>query len=306
MPPDPDELRAMYAMPADPTTEPAVLFPLRWYEAFLQAIVKRGIVVITYADIFSHSDDWDHASHFQREYDHWQRRVRDPKKTYLLIQHDVDNHPFVTERMLAMEMIYGIRSNVFIFKDRWSAARKIVKYPVNHEFLRRAEREGFVIGYHSNALQIADFDFDRAQERFRADVAALREHYDIRFMVPHGGIGQEVDGRTVHNCDLPIPPDLARQVRWVYNKHAVRFARRYSDGGIRKSRDAERLAGADIIHHFLDALEPGTRSFCLVHPQRWGYHIEAHGNPMLAAMPWYADVCRRYEGVIAADPEARV
>ena len=48
------------------------------------------------------------------------------------------------------------------------------------------------------------------------------------------------------------------------------------------------------MNDFLDTLKPGTRSFCLVHPQRWGFHLDTSANPILEAQPWYQQVCTRY------------
>ena len=291
---DPDALASLYAPPEDPGSEPQGEFPLGWYREFLEVIRERGIEVITYDDLFAGSDDWDYRDHYRSEFTHWRRHRRDPKKTYLLIQHDVDNHPFFTQRMAALEAAYGIRSNIFIFRNRYSANNPDPPYPIDHGFFQAAERAGFVIGYHQNALQLAGFDMERAAERYRADVRALSERYDIRHMVPHGGRGAEIDGVQRHNFDVPMPAELEGRIRWVFNRYGATFKDRWSDGGIRRSRDAKRIAKSDIINSFLMKLKPGTRNFCLVHPQRWGYHVGADRNPMLAEQAWYRDMCARH------------
>lgn len=279
------------------------MFPLSWYREFLREIRRRDIEILTYRDLFADSDDWDYESHYLAEYEAWLER-RDPKRIYLLIQHDVDLLPEFTRRMVALEMQHEIRSNIFLFHERFSRREKTPVYDVDHAFFRGAEAAGFVIGYHQNALQLAGFDLERAVERYRADVAALREHYCIEFVVPHGGMGVVIDGVKRHNHDVPMPPELAGSVRWMYNRYGARFPVRWSDGGLRKCRDLERIRRTDLIGVFLDGLRPGSRNFCLVHPQRWGFHVQPDSNPLLAAEPWYRALCERSDALIAPSPPA--
>ena len=116
---DRDRLQGMFAPPAKPAAEPIANFPLRWYEEFLNLIVRRNIQIITYQDLFGESDDWEYVSNYSREFGAWKEQVRDPQQRYLLLQHDVDDVPEFTKRMVAMEAFYGIRSNVFMFRDRY-------------------------------------------------------------------------------------------------------------------------------------------------------------------------------------------
>lgn len=295
----PERLRAMYHPPADPLLEPTANFPLGFYEDFLREINRLGIVVLTYDDFFHESDDCDYESNYAREYKSWLKNARDPKKIYLVIQHDVDNHPHFTQRMIAMEFIYNVRSNIFIFHQRYSQTQVNPQYDVDHDFFRAAERRGFVIGYHQNALQLAGFDLDEAARRYRDDVAALRRIYNIRYVVPHGGIGAVVHGRMHHNVDVPMPLELRANLRWVFNGHGAKFSSRWSDGGLRRMRDRRRVRDYDIISRFLHQLKPGTRNFCLVHPQRWGFHIDINANPLLAEHEWYQRMCRQYPVALA-------
>ena len=171
-------------------------------------------------------------------------------------------------------------------------------YPVDYGFLQAAEKAGFVIGYHQNTFQLSGFDMERAQEIYLEDVQFLKQYFDIRFMVPHGGAGKEIGGVMKYNRDVPMPASLEGQMRWVFNRYGATFEGRFSEGGIRKSRDVERLQRTDIIGSFLAGLKPGTRSFCLVHPQRWGYRIKPAFNPVLAEIPWYQEMLRRYSAEI--------
>ncbi len=297
----PEQLRAFYAPPDDPASEPGANFPLGFYEDFLRAIKQRGITVLTFDDIFEGSDDWDYQSNYVAEFKHWQKHRRDPAQTYLVIQHDVDNHPHFTSRMVAMEHIYGIRSNIFIFRNRYSRKQANPEYPVDHDFFQAAAQQGFVIGYHQNAFQLTDFKMDEAVQRYRSDVAELRELYDIRYVVPHGGVGAEVNGKMLHNYSVPMPEELRTNLRWVFNGHGVRFTRRWSDGGMRRTRDRKKIREYNLIEKFVDQLKPGTRNFCLIHPQRWGFNIEVDANPVLVDEQWYQQLCRQYPGTVCSN-----
>ena len=107
-----------------------------------------------------------------------------------------------------------------------------------------------------------------------------------------------------YNRDVPMPRELEGNLRWVFNRYGATFTTRYSDGGIRKSRDVARLERTDIIGSFLDQLRPGTRSFCLVHPQRWGRRIQPGFNPLLRQQPWHQAMLERYASshrIVSAD-----
>ena len=291
---DGTRLKAIYAPGSNPSTEPICNFPLRWYEEFLTQIVRHNIQVITYRDLFAQSDDWDYSSGYSSEFQAWKEHRRDPHQRYLLIQHDVDDVPEFTKRMVAMEAFYGIRSNIFMFRDRFSSNNDKPPYRIGHDFFQEAERNGFVIGYHQNAFALAGFQMESAIQRYRSDVHYLRQFYKIKFVVPHGGVGAEIDGRLVQNRDVPMPPEFEGNLRWVYNRYAVRFTERFSDGGLRKTRDIERIKSFDLVGKFLPKLKPGTRNFCLIHPQRWGYNVDPKQNPMLAEEPWYQEVCAQF------------
>lgn len=296
----PERLRAMYAPPTEPQLEPTANFPLGFFEDFLREIKRLGIVTLTFDELFSDSDDWDYLSNYSHEYKDWLKRRRDPKKTYLVIQHDVDNHPHFTQRMVAMEHMYDVRSNIFIFNNRYSQTQENPAYDVDHDFLRAAAQRGFIIGYHQNAFQLSGFHLMVATQRYRDDVYALREKYDIRYVVPHGGVGSEIAGTMHYNVDVPMPVEFEKNLRWVFNGHGVKFSSRWSDGGLRRVRDKKRIRDYNIIERFLHQLKPGTRNFCLIHPQRWGFHIDVEANPLLVDQDWYQALVRKYPVVVVA------
>ena len=290
-PPDADKAAAEYGC----------VFPIKWYKSILDLIVERGIVTITYDDLFNESDDRDHESCYEREFRHWHERVRDPQKTYLLIQHDVDFAPQFTRRMVAMEALAGgacVRSNVFVFNRFMGeipsdSPYDDTPYAIDHEFFQAMQRRGFVIGYHQNALTVAS-DMAAAGRQFAEDVAALRKYYDIQCFCPHGGRPIEINGDKKYNYDVPVPAELKDSLRWVYNKHGPRFSGRYSDGGLRRINDPARLDRLNL-EAFIESLELGKRYFALIHPQLWGYKINPAYNPALAERAWHQDVVRRFK-----------
>lgn len=290
-------LRKIAQPPNDPSTEYGCVFPLGWYESLLQEIQQRGIVALTYSDLFAHSDDRDWENCYEREFKHWHEHIRDPQATYLLIQHDVDFVPDFTKRMVALEALYGIRSSIFVFNrfvDEIPADSPYddSPYVVDHEFFTAMQQRGFVIGYHQNALSVTK-NLEDATQQFANDVMALREHYDIRYFCPHGGRAVEIDGRRLHNFDVPVPDVLRDSLRWVYNRYALRYSGRFSDGGLRRVNDPQHLQRLNLAG-FLNALEPGRRYFALIHPQLWGYNINRAYNPALSEQQWYQQKLRDF------------
>lgn len=286
-----EELKNMYQRPSDLLAEPSSNFPLSYYEYFLQEIKRLKIKVITFDEIFEKSSDWDYENNYPKEYKKW-NKSKDKDAIYLVIQHDIDNHPYFTQRMVAMEEIYGIKSNVFLFTERYTSNGPDKNYVINHDFFKMAENSGFVIGYHQNALAMSGFDLFLAEERYRQDVKKLREIYDINFVVPHGGAGTKIDDKPVYNVDVKMPKDFKGNLRWVFNRYGAKFDKKWSDGGLGKTRDIKRIQSFDLVDGFLHSLKKGTRNFCLVHPQRWGFNVDTEINPLLAEQKWYQEICK--------------
>jgi hypothetical protein len=295
---DPAALERLRHPPADPEQEYGSVFPFRWYEAFLDALAERDVVTITYRDLFEGCDDREWDNGYPHEHARWKAQ-RDPDRIYLLIQHDIDFVPEFTVRMVALEAARGIRSSIFMFHERAGNAPADSPYDdrpyvVDHDFFREAQDRGFVIGYHQNALALTEGPMEQAVRRFEQDVAHLDRHYRVEYFCPHGGGGRAIDGAMKHNFDVPVPAALRDRLRWVYNRYGMRFAARYSDGGLRRLVDPDRLARLDILGEFVNKMQPGRRYFALVHPQLWGYNINRAYNPRLLEQPWYRAVLERY------------
>lgn len=271
-------------------------FPLQFHVDLLRRLRDRSseIEIITYADL-PFEDDFEVERNYPGEFGRWQQQLkrgdRDPHKIHVLLQHDVDDFPQRTHAILEHEQQLGIRSNIMIFNRRLNRKRLQLtgeleqrEYPVDDDLLRRAQAGGCVIGYHSNAYEWARFDANAAVEIFERDVAELRTRFDIRFFCPHGGVR---DSRGQSNASLDIPPSLSRSIRWVLNRHTVRFDGTYSDGGINSPRLD---ASAKDLRAFMQTWQPGKRYRILTHPQY--YDASYTRLPRLAGVAWYEEILR--------------
>ena len=291
-------------MPADASDDQAVrddstiraCFPLQYHVDLLQRLRDRSreIEFITYADL-PFEDDFDVGGNYPGEFKRWGEQMRlghrDSSKIYVLLQHDVDDFPERTHALLQHEERLGVRSNIMIFNRRLNRRRLLLtgeleqrEYPIDSELLCRLQSKGFVIGYHSNAYEWAGFDVARAAQIFERDVAELCTRFDIQFFCPHGGVR---DSRGHSNAALDIPHSLSRSIRWVLNRHTVRFHGSYSDGGI----NSPRLDPASKdVRAFIQTWQPGKRYRILTHPQY--YDASYTRLPRLTGVPWYEQVLR--------------
>jgi hypothetical protein len=283
---------------ARPAKEYPSVFPLALYGEWLDTLVARGVEFITYDDLFAECDDRDFERGYPTEWQRWRGR-RDRRRIQVLIQHDVDYAPEFTARMMVLEAERGVRSNVFVFAELSEdfppgSPYGGVPYVIDDRFLRGATQAGFVVGYHQNVVPRCDGTMAGAERLFRSDLGALRSRFDVRYFCPHGGRGAMVDGRELRNYDVPVPADLGDSLRWVYNRYALRWSGRWSDGGLRRLSDPAKLDGLNLLGAFSESLQPGERYFVLVHPQLWGYCVDPAYNPELSKRPWYEAMLRRY------------
>lgn len=288
------EARAEYALQGK---RDGVL-PFEFFVDFLDFIHRNRdlIEVITYADL-CWEDDTEYEDHYREEWERWRSRLRDGRvdnsKIYLLIQHDVDNFPERTAQAVNVERSYGVPSNVMIFNEsieRVTLAKygylRRKAYPVDFELLKKAESEGFVVGYHCNAVERANFDPDAAQEILREDLKELSRHFNVCYFSPHGGV-RGPSGES--NAAIELPVELRADVKWVHNRHTVRFDGSYSDGGLNGKRiDAE----SRDPREFIKTLRLGGRYRMLFHPQ---YYDTPYSETIrLGAARWYQEVIARY------------
>lgn len=273
-------------------------FPFGYVLDFLRFLEQNDdrIQVLTY-DELSWEDDFEYERNYPREWKRWKKDLGSRWRTdtiYVFLQHDVDSAPERTLRLLTEEDALGLRSNVMIFRERINRrhfARTgelvVTPYELDLQLLRKLEAErGFLIGYHANAYERAQYDREKAERILEDDVAFLRRWFNIGFFSPHGG-PPGPDGKS--NNSLPLPRSLERSLRWVANLHTLRLDGTYSDGGINSpKRDP---AGRDL-RDFVRLWRPGGRYRVLLHPQY--YHSPAERSPRLSGTPWYEELHERY------------
>ena len=273
---------------------PTGYFPFGFLLGFLRLLRDTPHVrVLTYADM-PWGDDFDSKHGFPDELQAW-KRERDPNLIYVLLQHDVDSNPALSWHAVKAELDMGVPSNVMLFNRRVDRARfkstgdvTLTEYDVDDYLLRLAQQRGFVIGYHQNAYEQSGYDLETAQRVFEEDVAALRKRgFKAEFFSPHGGVYGP--GR-INNHSLPVPPSLARSVRWVANTRTPRLRGSFSDGGISGKRlDPE---GRDL-RRFVQGWQRGERYRVLLHPQY--YHTPCYVSENLSGTSWYGSLLRACE-----------
>lgn len=296
-------------------------FPFEYHLGLLDYLSERSdIEVITYDDlawserstVWNRCADWlarrkagssvipraNEWHEYNREYANWKEQLktgkRDPRKIYVLLQHDVDSHAERTFPLLREEAARGVPSNVMIFAQRHSRKTlreqgkiELTDYPLDFDLLSRLEAEHrFVIAYHCNAYEQALYDLSGAQSRMSRDIEMLQERFNIRYWSAHGG----VPGRLGENNNQMVPPrEVATKVRWVHNGATPYFHATYSDGGLNnRSRDPK---GRDL-RDFVKTWKPGCRYRILTHPQY--YSSPPEYNDWLASAEWYREILNRY------------
>lgn len=277
--------------------------PVGFLAGFLDFLAahRDRLEPITYADL-DWGDDYNGEDRYPEERARWRELSKDLKgagRAQVLVQHDVDARPHRTHAVIEAERERGIPANVMVFHRRVDRPRlkargelALTEYPLDGDLLRAAEKGGFVVGYHFNAMERALWDQNRAREIFTEDLRVLREQYTIEFVSAHGGVVGPGDSR---NRNL-VPPDMrALGARWVHNGQSPRFTANYSDGGLNGTKRDP--AGRDL-RDFIRTLRPGGRYRVLLHPQYYSDPWEP--APGLDGTPWYDDLLSAY----AADPEA--
>jgi hypothetical protein len=283
-------------------------FPLQWAYDFFDVLAthRHTVEVLTYDDL-----DWggDYAAgdRYPIELAAWRQSLkegsRDPNKIYVLIQHDVDRLPERTLRLMEYEALRGLRSNAMVFNQRVNRKHMqetgnltFTDYDLDVDRLQQLQNEhGFVIGYHCNAYEQAEFDIAKAMRIFEKDVAALRERFRIRYFSAHGGV-RDPQG-TSNSAVSWLPAALANNIRWVHNGAGVKFDGVFSDGG---PNNAKRDPRRRDIRDFVKSWKPGKRYFVLLHPQY--YSDPCMPSDRMLEAQWYRDMVEAYRSV--AKPHA--
>ncbi len=243
------------------------------YAELLDGLRREGDVeYLTYDDL-AWGSDFDYKQGYPDERSRWTDLIRsatiDPKKRYLLLQHDTDSGPAQAVAMGRLEQSYDARSSIMTFA-RWSKtmqASDVVDYPIDWAALVDLQHLGFCVGYHCNALHVSGFDDLRVYEQFDADVDALvARGLRIDFFSPHGG---KASASGALNVSFDYPAHCSHRLRWVHNKHSPSFDGYFSDGGLAGQLKSGRPA--PDLSAFVRAMIPGCRYRALIHPQYYRF-----------------------------------
>lgn len=239
------------------------------YAGFLAMLQARGDVeFITYDDLLWGDDD-DHVNSFPGEWARWRARLQQGglarDKAYVLLQHDTDSGPSETIAIAQLEAAYGARSSIMTFarKPTRVGEPEVDAYDIDWTALRALQHRGFAIGYHCNALHVANFEADAAARIFEDDVATLRRHgLRIDYFSPHGG---KASAQGLTNASIDYPLLTATAVRWVSTRFSARFDGYFSDGGSGTAMSGVQRQKA--LRDFVAQMRPGCRYRVLVHAQ---------------------------------------
>jgi len=269
-------------------------FPRRYLTEFFDLIseLDSQIQVITYTD-FSWRETDDFAAGYPGEWQEWQRELkdgtRDPEKSYVVVQYDVDSRPERTLGLLHEPSHESVPANIMIFNKRVDRRHlkntgelRFTEYPLDDRFLRRLESKNFVIGYHTNAYEQSQFATDIALKLFDRDVKELMERFNIQFFSAHGGVAGP-DGKN--NNALPFHPNWTMRLKWVHNGCSPKFDGQFSDGG---HNSPKRNPKGRDLREFVRKFQPGKRYRILLHPQY--YDVEYRRSPRYAGTRWYDEM----------------
>ena len=193
----------------------------------------------------------------------------------VVLQHDADQQPYKTVDMMNYEKSLGVISSSYFFKKQNFDPEETYKLDV--EELKALEDQGFEIGYHLNAYELAEYDLKKAKEIIKDDLAYFEQNFNLRTFVPHGGHPSK-DGL---NNDNIAYEGLLRKYSWCYNGLGFCQNESWSDGNIyfEDIEDPRRVAAR---------LTKGQRGMFLMHPQYYGSQLspEYHRLPVSKEKWW--------------------
>lgn len=271
-----------------------IYFPLQYLLDMFSFIRQNAefLNVLTYEDL-GIQDGHGYKSNFEAEYLAWTAHVAAVpaayQKAHILLQYDIDRAPERLHALLAAPEHDKVPANVMIFNervDRWRLQSigevATTPYALDRDLLLRRQKEGFVIGYHTNAYELAGHNVDKALEIFDRDMTTLSQAYGTRFFSAHGGVP---DAEGNNNNTLPYHPDWIDRAVWVHNGHNLRFDGVFSDGGHNSpKRDPKKRD----LRRFFETMQPGKRYRILLHPQYYG--IDYGVSKRFVGTPWYDDL----------------
>ena len=285
------------------------IFPISLLEETISILKDRGAAFTTYKALTFGGLLDTAAAHYLSEYAYFKRGRRDLFSVALavlerqimrgrppflaslkpltrtrhpltvILQHDADRLPDKTQAVMEMERELGVISANFFF--RRDAYGEGDSYDLDVPRLQALETEGFEVGYHLNAYELARYDPIKAQAIAEQDVAWFRERFDLKTYVPHSGIK---NSEGLNNEHFPQSGAL-RELIWAYNRRGVLSDFGWSDGA------AGIWATPGDPREFAKKAPEGTRIFMLLHPQYYGENLcLGWENLPLAQCDWWRKV----------------
>ena len=215
----------------------------------------------------------------------------DPKKINIILDHHIDYYPVETEIMTKWESDNNVISSIYLFNrsdyEDTAQRKKWRVEDLNIPFYQNLEKKGFEIGYHQNALgsvrvnregrtyskEIDKRDYKKAKLIFAEDVYNLKNFFNIRTFIPHGG----GEGNSL----LTDIPANCKDLIWVYNGRKKNGLpelpvswTNFSDSAgtapqIIKSKGAKYIVRIDNLHMACRLAKNGLNHI-LIHPGRYG------------------------------------
>jgi hypothetical protein len=219
----------------------------------------------------------------------------DPEKINVLLDHHIDHYPLEMEAMCQWELENDVVSSIYLFNKVVNPATAQQKLwtieDLDIAFYQELEKAGFEIGYHQNAVGQALIEFgvrpnyqlaldekvtQRAKEIMIEDVSKLKEYFDIRTMIPHGG------GEA--NAFLIDTPEELADVTWVYNNNTRSGTcevpiqwENYSDSSGQRAQVVKGFGAHYVIHrshlYFKANLMGKGLHHILLHPGRFSKNM---------------------------------
>jgi hypothetical protein len=194
----------------------------------------------------------------------------------VILQHDADALPERTLEMMRREQRRGLVSSCYFLVH----PADHITYEPDLAALRRLEQCGFEVGYHQNAYERSGYDADDAYATIERDLDWMRQHFNVRSFVPHGGSPSPTG---LNNAHLPHAGPL-KPLLWAYNGDCILKDATWSDGGIRKNAPID-------PREFVKRLAPGSRAVMLMHPQYYGDTLRADWQQLpIARSKWWREL----------------
>jgi hypothetical protein len=185
-----------------------------------------------------------------------------------LLRHDVDSRPGHAVKLATIERDHGLRATYY-FRTRGRA--------FDADAIRAIHGLGHEVGYHYETLTLAGGDVPQALERFRADLALLRELAPIRTASMHGSPLSRWDNRAIWQDASPADFDLIGEAYRDIDYTAVVYLNdtgrtwnptRYN---LRDVTDVIPRISVESTDDLIATIRAGTLQQVVIscHPERW-------------------------------------